>query len=265
MNIESENKHPEIPRRGDVFVEAFAKGLAVISAFNDSKGPLTLSEVAKRAGLPPASTRRLLYTLVDLGYAKAVEKRFELSPKVMDLGFAYLGSLPFREHAQALLDEFARDVGEVCTVSVLEGNDVFYVARAEVRTSLMRSVGVGGRLAAHATSSGLVLLASLSKPDLDAYLTQAPFPSFTHKTRTQEESILEAIELIRHQGWMLANQELELGICGLAVPIRSVSRATVAALGVSVNLARYSESDIIDTFLPKLKDIAGQLGRVLRH
>ncbi len=265
MNIMSDKiieTNEELPRRGDVFVEAFAKGLAVINAFNPSEGALTLSEVAKRAQLPPASTRRLLYTLVSLGYARIVDKRFELCPKVLDLGFAYLASLPFRDTAHALLDDFARDMGEVCTVSVLDTNDVIYIMRAEVRTQLARSVGVGGRLAAHATSSGLILLASLDNEALESYLEQAPFEAYTNKTRNDAQSIRNAVDFIKEHDWMLSSEELELGVCGLAVPIRNRAGQTVAALGLSVNLARYSSDEVKEIFLRKLQDIAQQIGRV---
>lgn|SRR5690625_207006 len=247
-------------RRGDTFVDAFAKGLTIIRTFNQSKEKMTLSEVAERAELPAATTRRLLYTLVNLGYARQSNKRFELSPKILDLGYSYLTSLPFHDIAHALLDDFARNMKEVCSVSMLEGNDVVYVVRTEVRTPLARNIGVGGRLPAHATSSGLILLAALPADAIDAYLQQAPFEAHTPKTRVTADAIREAIAFIHENGWMRSSEELELGVCGLAVPIQNLRGETAAALGVSINLARYNEEEILQTFLPKLREIAAQIG-----
>src|SRR5690625_3946113 len=247
-------------RRGDTFVDAFAKGLTIIRTFNRSQEKMTLSEVAQRAGLPAATARRLLYTLVNLGYARQSNKHFKLTPKVLDLGYSYLTSLPFHDIAHALLDDFARNMGEVCSVSMLEGNDVVYVVRTEVRTPLARNIGVGGRLPAHATSSGLVMLAALPADALHSYLQQAPFEIHTPKTRVTKDAIQEAITFIHENGWMLSSEELELGVCGLAVPIKNLRGETAAALGVSINLARYNEEEILATFLPKLQEIAAQIG-----
>ncbi len=252
----TQSKH----RRGDTFVDAFAKGLRIIRTFNQSKEKMTLSEVAQRADLPAATARRLLYTLVNLGYARQNNKHFELSPKILDLGYSYLTSLPFHDIAHALLDDFAREMNEVCSVSMLEGNDVVYVVRTEVRTPLARNMGVGGRLPAHATSSGLVMLAALPSEALQTYLQQAPFEAHTPKTRTTTTTIQEAITFINEHEWMLSSEELELGVCGLAVPIKNLRGETAAALGVSINLARYNEEEILATFLPKLQEIAAQIG-----
>ena len=152
-----------------------------------------------------------------------------------------------------------RETGEVCTLSVLDGTDVVYVVRAEVRSPMARSVGVGERLPAHATSSGHVLLAGAAPDVLERFLSQAPFPAWTPKTRCSREHLLDAIRTAKNQGWSLASEELELGICGLAVPVVDREKSTVGALTISVNLARYSPETILDRFLPGLLDIARKL------
>src|SRR5262249_57780026 len=139
---------------GDAFVEAFAKGLAVIGALREGKRSLSMAEVAERAELPRAGARRLLYTLVQLGYARVDEGRFELTPKVMELGRAFLASATSVDFAKPIVDALARDTGELCTMSVLDGVDVVYVLPVEPALSLTRSYGVGSRLPAYATSMG---------------------------------------------------------------------------------------------------------------
>ncbi len=246
-------------KEGDVYVEAFARGLAVIKAFGNSGGALTLSEIATRSGLTAAGARRLLLTLVTLGYARQRGRQFELSPRILDLGFAYLSSLPLREVARKAVSAFATETVEVCTVAVLDGRDVVYIARSEVRSPLAHGPGVGERLPAHATSTGQVLLGGLSAPELAAWLAAEPYPRFTEHTRCNASDLGAAITAARAQGYALADQELELGVCGLAVPVRDRDQQLIAAVTLSVNLARYSPADLRADLLPKLRATARQI------
>lgn len=247
------------PKGSDEFVEAFARGLAVIRAFGQSSGTLTISEVAQRADLTRAGARRLLHTLVTLGYAGASGNRFELKARILELGFAYLSSLSLRELAGPAIEAFVRQTGELCAVSVLEGSEIVYVARAELRSPLTRRVGLGERLPAHATSTGHVLLGSLEPAALEALLATAPFERFTRHTRCEAAELRIAIEKARKNGWALASEELELGVCGLAVPVRNESGAIVAAITLSVNLARHGRKELLAVFLPKLIEAARQI------
>lgn len=249
-----------LPERGsDTFVEAFARGLAVIRAFDGESRGLTLSQVSSKTGLSAAGARRLLYTLVKLGYVSVEHKHFFLGPQILSLGFAYLSSLTLRELAQPLINRFAQQVGEVCSLSVLDGADVVYVARADLRSPLTRSLSIGDRLPVHATSTGHVLMAGLTEPAREAILQQAPFRRFTPKTLCQREELQLAIDKAGAQGWALASEHIELGVCGLAVPVMNLEKQVVAAVTVSANLARHTETQIIDDFLPRLQDIAAQL------
>lgn len=256
------SQNPGLPKSGDLFVEAFARGLSIIRAFAARTDALTLTEVAEQADVAPATARRLLHTLIHLGYARVDRRRFRLTPRILELGFSYLSSLSLRDHARPLIDAYAQETGEVCTLSVLDGTDVVYVVRAEVRSPMARSVGVGERLPAHATSSGHVLLAGAAPDVLEQFLRQAPFPAWTSKTLSTREELLDAIAKARKQGWSLASEELELGICGLAIPVVDRENSTVAALTISVNLARYNPETILEKFLPGLLDIARKLRTV---
>ncbi len=252
-----------LPEASDEFVEAFARGLAVIRAFGHSSRVMTLSEVAKRAELSPAGARRLLHTLVNLGYARVVSKRFELTPLVLELGFAYLSSLPLRDIARNVIDEFARETGEICTLSLLERNEVVYIVRAEVRSPLTRNMGIGERLPVHATSSGHILLCELEPHALEEILATAPFKRYTPYTRCEADQLRDAVKCARQNGWAMAIEELELGVGGLAVPVRDETDAIVAAVTVSVNLARYDQHALIQQFLPRLQEVAREIGRGL--
>lgn len=249
-----------LPKGGDLFVEAFARGLAVIRAFGPGHGELTLSEVAERAGVTPAGARRLLHTLVALGYARVEGRTFSLTPAVLDIGHSYLGSLTLRDIAAPLLDQFVREMGEICTVSVLDRTDVVYVARAEMRSPLSRRLVAGERLPAHATSSGHVLLGQLPQAELEAYLAQAPFERLTPHTLTDAGPLRQAIAQAREQGYAVASEQLELGVCGLAVPVQDRAGHVVAALTTSLSLARHAPDAIQPLFLPGLRDLARRIG-----
>ncbi|HJY78304.1 MAG TPA: helix-turn-helix domain-containing protein, partial [Burkholderiales bacterium] len=160
-------------------MEAFARGLAVIRAFSAGHEALSISAVAARAGLTRAGARRLLYTLVELGYADASEGIFSLTPRILELGFSYLSSLTLHGLAQPLVERLARETNELCTMSVRDGDSAVYVVRAEIRTPLARAFGLGSRLPLFATSMGRVMLAGLADAELERFLAKARFQEFT--------------------------------------------------------------------------------------
>lgn len=251
------------PRGSDAFVEAFAKGLAVIAAFGDSADGLSMAEVAKRTSITRAGVRRMLLTLVMLGFAEERESRFFLTPRVLRLGYAYLSSLSLREIAQPAIEKLARECDEIVAVTVLDGDDVTYVARAEPSSVLRRSLTVGSRIPAFCTSMGRVLLAALLEEELDTRLARMPRPAFTRRTITDVGRLKQEIAQARSRGWCFASEELELGACGIAAPIRDGKGKTVAALNISTNLGRYTEKAFTKQFRPLLLDLAGQLSRSL--
>lgn len=255
--IEKENS--ETQKGSDTFVEAFARGLSVIRAFDGEQHGLALSDIAARTGISAAGARRLLYTLVALGYARFENRRFFLTPAVLKLGFSYLSSLSLREIAQPLIETFAKNAGEICTLAVLDHAEVVYVVRADLRSPLNRGLSIGDRLPAHATSTGHVLMAGLPEDALEMLLEPAPFKRYTPYTPCTRDELHAVVVTAKEQGWALANQHLELGVCGLAVPVTDKTGQTIAALTVSVNLARHSDTQTIDRFLGPLQEIAKQL------
>jgi IclR family pca regulon transcriptional regulator len=165
--------------RGDHFVQSFERGLAVIRAFGPDDPELTLSDVARRTGLTRAAARRFLLTLTDLGYVRTDGKQFALTPRVLELGYAYLSSLTLPEIAEPHLERLAADVRESSSVSVLDGDEIVYVGRVPTSRIMRVSINVGTRFPAYATSMGRVLLAALSDGQLDAYLARADIRPLT--------------------------------------------------------------------------------------
>jgi len=252
-----------LPKRNDSFVEAFARGLAVIRVFGPESKELTLSEVAERAGMTPAGARRLLLTLVELGYAKTKGRVFSLTPAILDLGYSYLSSLSLRDIALPYLEQFAKEHGEICSLSVLDRTDIIYVARAEIRSPSARRLIIGERLPAHATSAGQIQLAHLPASELNEFLANAPFEQLTPYTLTTRKQLLDAIEQARENGFAFANQQLEFGICGLSVPVRDREGRYVGALTTSVNIAKHAPDTVIPSFLPSLRKFSDEICKSL--
>jgi IclR family transcriptional regulator, pca regulon regulatory protein len=250
------------PAGSDTFVEAFAKGLVVITAFNGER-TLTLSEAARRANLPRAGVRRMLHTLVTLGMARQDGDAFTLTPRVLQLGFSYLSSLSLREIAQPVIETLSREADEVVAISVLDGADVVYITRAEVTSVLRRSLTVGSRIPAFCTSMGRVLLAGLSPESSASTLAHSQRRAWTKFTTTDPARLKREIDKVREQGWSLVVEELEIGAFGIAAPIKDSAGSTVAAINLSTNLARHSPKALVKKFLPRLLKAADQISQHL--
>src|ERR1700735_1732163 len=200
------------------FVQSLERGLAVIRAFDAEHSRLTLSEVAAGPGLRRAAPRPCLHTLVHLGYMRTAGGRFELRPKILELGYAYLSSLTLPEVALPHLEELVGEVHESSSVSELDGGDVVYIARVPPKRILTVTISVGTRFPAYATSMGRVLLAAQPEPWLDAYLSTASLHHLTGHTITTESGLRQELRKIRARGWALIDQELEEGLRSMAAP-----------------------------------------------
>lgn len=248
----------------DTFVEAFARGLAVMRAFGSGAPSLTISEVAARAGVTRAGARRLLHTLLTLGYARSIDGRFSLTPRVLELGHAYLSSLSMREVAQPVIERLAAETDELVAVSILEGAEIVFVARAEMRSPLARGIGLGSRLPAFATSMGRVLLAGLPPAGARKLLSPRTLKPYTRFTLCEPEAIARDLARIRRQGYAMVSEELELGVCGLAAPIVDADGRVLAAVNVSTNLARHGKQAMLSRFLPRLRAAVAEISVGLR-
>lgn len=245
------------------FVTSLARGLEVIKAFDRTAPAMTLSDVARRTGFTRAAARRFLLTLGELGYVRSDGKRFELTAKVLELGYAYLSTLELPELAAPFMEEVVRQVQESCSASVLNGTDIVYVARIPTSRIMSVSLNVGTKLPAFCTSMGRVLLAALPEAEREEVLARSSLTRYTPKTVTDPEGLRAILREVAGTGYALVDEELELGLRSIAVPVRNRRGATIAAINVSSHTSRATERDMVDRFLPALLSAAGQIQRVM--
>jgi IclR family pca regulon transcriptional regulator len=255
--------HSAGPKPGDGYVQSFARGLEVIRSFSAAAPRQTLSEVAARSGLTRAGARRILLTLQSLGYVEGDGKQYALTPRILDLGFAYLSSMPMWNRAEPVMEALVEEVKESCSAAVLEGDDIVYVLRVPTRKIMSIGLGVGSRLPAYCTSMGRMLLAGLDDDDLAERLGRELLPARTKQTLTDPEAVLAKVRQARKQGWCLVNQELEEGLVSIAAPIVDRSGRAVAALNISGQANRTPPRVMQDTMLPPLLRAAQEISAKL--
>lgn len=245
------------------FVQSLERGLSVIRAFSQDRPRLTLSDVARETGMTRAAARRFLITLEHLGYVTSDGRLFSLRPSVLNLGYAYLSSFSLAEVAQGHLEDLAAELHESCSASVLDDDDIVYVARASTNRIMTIGLSVGTRLPAYCTSMGRVLLAALDDQDLEDYLDRVVLTPRTTHTITSEAKLRAELDRVRARGWCLLDQELEDGVRSVAVAVRDGSGRVVAAVNTSAHATRVPIEALRDDFLPKLQACARQIDRDL--
>jgi IclR family transcriptional regulator, pca regulon regulatory protein len=233
-------------------VQSLDRGLAVIRAFGPGRVRMSLSDVAREAGLSRASARRFLITLVNLGYVRAEGRDFSLRPSVLELGYAYLSGLGLPEIAAPHLEELVAKVRESSSIAVLDGQQIVYVARVPTERIMRISVSVGTRFPAYATSMGRVLLAALEPDELEEYMAEADFSSITASTLTDPDVLRATVKEVGRQGFAIVDEELEEGLRSVAVPIRGSSGAVIAAANLAAHASRVSMTALRDELLPAL-------------
>lgn len=252
------------PRRSQTFVSAFARGLSLIEAFGPETRRMSVAEAAQRIDLDRAVTRRLLRTLVDLGYATASGRQFELTSKTLKLGYSFLASAGLDASLKPYLDELSQAIGETVSVSVLDGAEVVFVARSDVPgRRIAYVVAMGMRLPAFNSASGRVLLASRPQAQVEALLATTAIKRHTRKTITQPRELMKLIRKARADGYALNIEELEEGLIGMSVPLRSRSGIVVASLNANANAQRTTKDRLSRTILPKLVATATRMSEVL--
>jgi IclR family transcriptional regulator, pca regulon regulatory protein len=257
---------PGDPPAGDPdYMLSLARGLAVIRAFADGRTDLSVSDVARLAGVSRAAARRCLYTLSRLGYAAATDGHFRLTPAVLSLGYAYLGSTSLARVAQPVLERVSEALHESSSLAVQDGDEIVYLARAATRRILSIGLSVGSRLPVACTSMGRVLVASASDPVRAAFLARARLVRHTPYTIVDKARLKAALDRVRQQGYAIVDQELELGLRSLAVPVRRPDGLVVAAINVGVHAGRAETAVLERDFLPVLREAAAEIGAAARH
>lgn len=245
-------------------MESLARGLAVMRCFADAQKPLTIAQASRLTGISRPAVRRCLHTLVVLGYARQEETRYSLLPQVLSLGHAYLSSSPLTTRAQPVLDRLRDELHESCSVGILEGDEVCYVARAEVSRIMSIALRVGSRLPLHCTSMGRILLAARPAQAQDEYLARADLRLRTSSTEIEPCALRAILRNVSEDGFAIVDQELEEGLRSIAVPILSGKRV-VAALNLGTQSSRVPIFELRTRFLPVLRRAAVDLGRMMSH
>lgn len=240
-----------------------AKGLRVIEAFSAEQPRLSIAEAAEIAGLDRATARRCLLTLSELGYAAYDGKFFTVTPRVLRLGTGCLATMPLPRIVQPTLDRLSQEIGQSTSVSILDAGEIVYVARAAQSRVMSIALMPGSRLPAYCTSMGRVLLAALESEEARHILEAAPRPRRTDHTETDLERLMAALDGIRRAGYATIDQEVEIGLRSLAVPLRTARGRTVAALNVGLSANAEPMTAIVDRYLPALLKVQGELAGLL--
>jgi IclR family pca regulon transcriptional regulator len=242
------------------FMTSLARGLLVLQAFSQQKQNLSISQLSKRTGLSRASVRRCLHTLSKLGFAGSDDGRsFHLRPRVLTLGHSYLSSMPLASTAKPVLEHLSHILHESCSIASLDGFDVVYIARANVTRIMSIDLGVGSRLPAFCTSMGRVLLANLPAEELEGLLPRIEFVRYTDRTLTSVEKLRQVLSVVRRDGYAIVDQEMEIGLRSMAVPVHNQLGRVIAAINVGVHAQRVSVQDMQTRFLPYLRATAQEL------
>lgn len=245
------------------FMTSLARGLAVLRTFSDSRRPLTIAQISQKTGIPRAAVRRCLHTLQQLGYAEAEMNNFSLRPKVLSLGYSYLSSTPLAVSSQPCLNNISRTLNESCSLAVLDDSEVLYVARSATSRVMSVALNAGSRLPAYCTSLGRVMLAHMAPDELDAYFARTRLRPMTERTVVAPEQLRELLAGVRRDGYAINDEELELGLRSIAVPVRGASGRVLAALNVGAQAARVSAAQMREEFLPVLQRGAQELSVLL--
>jgi IclR family transcriptional regulator, pca regulon regulatory protein len=245
------------------FVVALARGLAVMRAFTSQNQHLTLSDVSKIVKLPRATVRRCLLTLQALGYVDSRDRYFSLSPKVLTIAQAYLTSSVLPRVSQNFLERLSAEIGVSCSVSILHGQDVIYVARSARKRMASLHREVGTQLPAHCTSMGRVLLAALSEPELESFFAEVKLTRYTPATVTSPSKLMTILKKVAKDGYCIVDGELEVNLRAIAVPIRNAAGSVVGALNVSTQASRTTRAELVDQFLPVMLQTVAELRPLL--
>lgn len=246
------------------FVTALARGLAVLLELSDKRRWMTIAQVSHRTGIPRAAVRRSLHTLVNLGFVAVDDaRRFHLRPRVLSFSHAYLSASPLAVAAQPILDRLGDALREACSLAILDGDEITYLARSASSRIMSPSLNVGRRLPAFCTSIGQVLLAQLPPAELDAYIARTRFLPFTEFTVTSPARFRELLQRAHDNGYAYASQQIEMRLCTMAVPVRDREGHYVAGINVILQGRVLAEAEMVEMFLRPLREAALELGSLL--
>ena len=246
------------------FILGLQKGLAIIECFDDEHEQLTSADAAVRTGLSRAAARRCLLTLHKLGYANYDGKFFTLAPRVLRLGYAYLLSSPLPQLLQPFLEHLSEQTHESCSATILEGEEIVYLARAATKRIMPMGLCVGTRLPAYCTAMGRVLLAALEPSQATHRLAATERRRLTPYTHTSLDDIAAVLAEVRRDGYCIVDQELEVGLISIAVPVYNNAGRVAVAINVATSPERARPAQLAERFLPALRKIQTDLRPLIR-
>ncbi len=249
--------------RSTDIIASFAKGLKVITCFGAETPRLSIAEVSAATGLDRATARRCLLTLHAEGYASYDGKYFALTPQALRLGMSALNALPLPQLVQPWLDQLSERIGQSCSVAILDGTEIVYIARAAQRRVMSIGLMPGSRLPAHCTSMGRVLLSALPEAEARTRIESADLSPRTPASLSSPDEIMERIVAARRDGFALIDQEVETGLRSIAVPIINGRGQTLAALNTGMAVTAEPAETLIDTYLPQLLKMQQNLRRIV--
>ena len=244
---------------GPDFVESLARGLDVLAGFGPQRPSMTLSEVAVATGLARPTARRLLLTLEELGYVRSRDGAFTLTPRVIGLGMAYVGSLGLWDVARPHMEDLVARIGESVSLAQLDGSDIVYTARVSVPKIIALRVEIGTLFPAAQTSKGKVLLAALPPRQVADVLEVPSRAGLAPYSGRSVEDLMDELSQVRARGWALADEELAPGVRSIAVPVRDGQGEVHAAMSVTVHAAETSRETLVDDHLPQLVRAASEV------
>jgi IclR family pca regulon transcriptional regulator len=246
------------------FVTALARGLAVLLTLSDKKRRMSIAQISHRTGIPRAAARRSLHTLAELGFVGADEaRRYYLRPRVLSFSHAYLSASPLAVLAQPILDRLGESLREACSVGILDGDEIVYIARSASSRIMSPALNVGRRLPAYCTSIGQVLLAHLPAGELDEYFARVRFYPYTEHTLTASDKVRDVLKAVREDGFAFASQQMEPRFCTLAVPVRDSAGHYVAGINVILQGRLAPANDMAEQFFRPLHEASMELGSLL--
>lgn len=248
---------PGLPRRD--WIAGLDKGLAILEAFDAAAPRLTAAQMGERVGMTRTAARRYLLTLVHLGYVGSDGKLFWLAPRSLRLGQAYIESSRFARIVQPFLQRVTTGTNEAAYVSVMDGDDVVYIARNGLNRHMNTGYVLGARVAAHVTAAGMLMLAVRESPGYEQWLERAQVRTYTSFTITDKAALRAVFERIRAQDWALSEQQLELHHRGIAVPLRDAKGQLAGALSVTMPIGQESSESAVARVLGVLKETAQAL------
>lgn len=240
------------------FVQSLERGLAIIRVFSAERPALTVTEIAEATGLTRAAARRFLLTLVELGYVATDGRYYELTPRVLELGYAFLSGLSFPEVALPRVERLVSEVGEASEAAILDGHEIVYVVRVPGPALMTIAVNVGARMPAYATALGRVLLAGQPDDRVAELLDQVEPVALLPRTIVDRGELRAEIRKVREQGYALVDQELEEGLVAIAAPVRDRTGRVVAALNLSTHVGRKSAEEL-RAVVPALQRAAAEI------